>query len=127
MPVSTPMNRALASAVLLLGGLGTAHADEDMVKAPAHVKPFLGDSVGAVIAPKGAFGPAADTTIVVLYDIMDGYKGFALVPDAKAKHGHRKLALPGFNEGGPSGELAVALQGNLDQDADDELVVELRI
>ncbi len=111
--------------ILVLACAGTAHAGDP----PAHVAPFLGDDADNVHAVTGAFGPAKDTTIVVTYSMMGAgsYSGFALVPDAKAKHGQRKLALPRLPKGSLDGAIETALIANLDKDADDELVIELSV
>src|SRR5688572_9758676 len=77
---------------------------------PAHVKPFLFDEPlndDSVHVATGALGPAKDTTIVVTLDPT--YRGFALVPDAKAKHGHRKLALPRLPANGVEGIMTTVL------------------
>jgi hypothetical protein len=89
------------------------------------VTPFLGDDSDSAHAVKGAFGPAKDTTIVVTFNSMGAgsFSGFALVPDAKAKHGHRKLALPKLPAGSMDGDMKTGLVANLDKDADDELVL----
>jgi hypothetical protein len=119
------MNRSAASLLLVLAGTGTALADDP----PAHVAPFLGDADDNVRTVTGSFGPAKSTTIVVSFDFMGigQFKGFALVPDAKAKHGHRKLALPRLPAGSMSGEHKVALTANLDKDDADEIVLEFGI
>jgi hypothetical protein len=120
------MNRSVASLLLVLACAGTALADDP----PSHVAPFLDSSDdGFVHAVTGAFGPAKNTTIVVTFNFMGigQFKGFALVPDAKAKDGHRKLALPRLPAGSMSGTSKVALVANLDKDDADELVIEFDI
>lgn len=119
------MPRSAASLLLVLACTGTALADDP----PSHVAPFLGDRDDNVHAVTGAFGPAKNTTIVVTFDFMGigQFKGFALVPDAKARNGHRKLALPRLPAGSLSGESKFALVANLDKDDADELVLELGI
>ncbi|HWU87275.1 MAG TPA: hypothetical protein VN253_08370 [Kofleriaceae bacterium] len=109
---------------------GAAHAD-DLSAVPPHVAPFVGqdDFETGVHAVMGAFGPAKDTTVVVTYSIRGAgsFKGFALVPDAKAKHGQRQLPLPKLPVGSTSGDMKTALVANLDKDADDELVIQLQV
>ncbi len=109
--------------ILVLACAGTAHAGDP----PSHVKPFL-DGDEDVYTVTGAFG-AKDTTIVMWWNIMGrgSYDGFALVPDAKAKHGQRKLALPRLPSDITDGDIKTALVANLDKDADDELVVQLKV
>jgi hypothetical protein len=113
------------AALLILALSGTAYADDP----PSHVTPFLSGDEGSVHAVTGAFGPAKDTTVVVAWDLRGAgsYAGFALVPDAKAKQGYRKLALPKLPAGSIDGAMKTALVANLDKDADDELVIELGI
>src|SRR4051812_40006621 len=119
------MNRTAASMVLVLACAGAAHADP-----PSHVAPFLSGDEGNVYAVTGAFGPAKDTTIVVRFEIRGAgsFQGFVLVPDAKAKQGQRKLPLPKLPElPYLDGAIKTALIANLDQDAADELVIELHV
>lgn len=119
------MNRSVVSMLLVLASAGTAYAEDP----PSHVAPFLGDTDDNVHTVTGAFGPAKDTTVVVTFNFKGtgSFHGFALVPDAKAKHGHRKLALPRLPAGSMDGELKLALTANLDKDADDELVIEFHV
>lgn len=111
--------------LLVLACAATAHADDP----PPHVAPFLDDDAHATHVVTGAFGPAKDTTIVVTFNFMGvgSFGGFALVPDAKAKHGQRKLALPRLPGGSMDGEMKTGLVANLDKDAEDELVVGLHV
>jgi hypothetical protein len=123
------MKRSISSLILVLACAGAAHAEP--AAAPPHVAPFVGQDEFeyGVHAVTGAFGPAKDTTVVVTYS-MKGYgsfKGFALVPDAKAKHGQRRLPLPKLPVGSTSGDMKTALIANLDKDASDELVIQLQV
>lgn len=109
---------------LVLASTGTARAEDP----PAIAKPFLTGEEDQVHTVTGAFGPAKDTTLVFTFSSQaDRFSGFALVPDAKAPHGQRKLPLPKLPTGSMSGEMTTALVANLDKDADDELVIAFRV
>ena len=120
----------LAALVLALACSTVARADG----APAAAKPFLTGNEDGVLAVTGAFGPAKDTILVVTYDMhgAGSYHGFALVPDRKAAHGYRKLALPALPSGAElgsdqDGQMKAALVANLDKQPGDELVLQLAI
>lgn len=119
------MKRTATSMLLVMASAAAAHAGGP----PAHAAPFLTGDEDGVHTATGSFGPAKDTTIVVIHSMLGqgSYSGFALVPDAKAKHGQRKLALPKLPVGVVEGGMKTALIANLDKDADDELVLELRV
>jgi hypothetical protein len=127
------MNRLVASTIaLVLASTETVRAEdpENAVAAPARAKPFLAGEEENLITVTGAFGPANDTMMVFSFSRMTGdgtFSGFALVPDAKAKHGERKVALPKLPQDSSSGEMNATLVANLDNDADDELVVGFRV
>jgi hypothetical protein len=115
---------------LLLGLASPALADDEV---PATVKPFISEAdqtyVGSVFTVTGTFG-AKDTMVVVWWDMRKAgtYKSFALVPDAKAKAGFQKLAVAKVSSADViDGKVRTAYQGNLDKDADDELVLELTV
>jgi hypothetical protein len=118
------MHRIAFALATLLGALQASAAPT-----PDHVKPFVDDE-GDLFAVTGAFG-AKGTTLVIWWDIMGAgsYKGFGLVPDAKAKHGYKKLALPllPLTNGVTNGGIRTVYVGNLDKDADDEIVIELKV
>ena len=119
------MNRVVAPLVaLVLASAGTAHAGGS----PAHVAPYLTGEEDGVHVVTGAFG-AKDTTVVVIFSLRGrgGFSGFALIPDAKAKSGHRKVALPKLPAGAVDGGMRTALVANLDKDPDDELVLGLQV
>lgn len=101
---------------------------------PAAARPFLTGNEDGVLAVTGAFGPAKDTILVFTYDmhLAGSYHGFALVPDRKAAHGYRKLALPALPDGAElgtdqDGQMKAALVANLDKHPGDELVLQLAI
>ncbi|HEX4421403.1 MAG TPA: hypothetical protein VH165_25985 [Kofleriaceae bacterium] len=131
------MTRAIASlwrwvlvASVALGVSGVARAGDDYAPPPpAHVAPFLAGSEDGVLSVTGAFGPAKDTTIVVTFSMKGegAFDGFALVPDAKAAHGQRKLPLPRLPQGSESGTFHMALTANVDKDPDDEQVIAFRV
>ena len=114
--------------LLVLASAGTALADDP----PAHVAPFLGEVAENVRVATGAFGPAKDTSIVVSYNLMGAgsFESFALVPDARARNGYRKLAMlamPRLPRPALDGESQVALIGDLDKDPADELVLAMHV
>jgi len=116
------MQRSLI-AVMLMAGI--AHAEDP----PAAVTPFLDGEEGGVLAVRGTFGSVKDTLLVVIFDMKGAgsFRGFGLVPDAKAKHGHKKVAVPKLPAGTLGGEMKAALVANLDKDANDEVVLELAV
>jgi len=117
--------RTLSALLLVLAGTAAAYADDP----PPYVAPFLMKNELSVYTIKGAFGPAKDTTIVATIAMKDPKTlgGFALVPDARAKDGYRKLPLPRLVSGSADGSTATALVANLDKDAADELVLACRV
>lgn len=127
MRVPLHMNRAVGAMLLVLACARTARADEG--DPPAYVQPFLDEVAENVRTARGALGPAKDTTIVVSYDLRGAtsFRGFALVPDARARGGYRKLPLPRLPAPALDGESRVALIGNLDKDPADEVVLEMHV
>jgi hypothetical protein len=125
MSVHLHMQRTVASMLLVLASAGTALADDP----PAHVAPFLGEGAENVRVATGAFGPAKETTLVVSWNMMGrgSFESFALVPDARARDGYRKLAVPRFPTPATDGESQVALTANLDKDPADEVVLALHV
>lgn len=119
------MKQAVAATILVLASAGTARAGDP----PAHVAPFLTADAENVRVAQGALGPAKDTTIVVSWNLMGvgSFESFALVPDARARNGYRKLAMPRFPVPATDGESQVALIANLDQDPADELVLAVHV
>jgi hypothetical protein len=117
------MQRTIALALLLAGGL--AHAED----APAAVTPFLDGEEGGVLTVRGTFGSVKDTLLIVIFDMKGAgsFRGFGLVPDAKAKHGHKKVSVAKLPAGTLGGEMKTALVANLDKDANDEVVLELAV
>lgn len=119
------MKRTVASMLLVLASAGPALADDP----PAHVVPFLGEGAENVRVATGAFGPAKETSIVVSWNMMGRgtFESFALVPDARARNGYRKLALPRFPQPANDGESQLALTANLDKDPADEVVLAVHV
>ena len=113
---------------LVLVSTATARADEPE-QPPAGAKPFLTGVEENVHTVTGAFGPAKDTMMVFTFNGQGegSFSGFALVPDDKAKHGQRKLALPRLPIGSIEGGIRTALVANLDKDADDELAIAFHV
>jgi hypothetical protein len=103
--------------------LGTAAADT-----PKAAAPFLtGDEESLAVLTGGFAGK--DTMVAVWWDLMGegSYQAFGLVPDAKAKHGYRKVKVAKLSTGVIEGKIRAAFAGNLDKDPADELVIELGV
>lgn len=108
---------------LVCVALGTAVADT-----PKAAQPFLSGDEDSLYVATGAFA-GKDAMVVVWWDLMGrgSYPAFGLVADAKAKGGYRKVKVAKLPQGVIDGKITTALAANLDKDAADELVLELRV
>jgi hypothetical protein len=117
---------AVLGASLFAAPAIAAPVDQALAAAAA---PFVPENEDIVLIEKGALGPSPETLLLVTFDLRGrgSFRGFALVPDARAKGGHRKLPLPKLPEGSMEGEASTRLIEDLDRDGARELVLELAV